>query len=127
MAVRSLMPSLGAFGSALVGAPWWCVAACVLGFLLLRGLQAVFPQDSADRLEWWKDFRRRREDGQDPDAAPRTAINAGAPAAGSAADPAHKPVSAAGGSRNRAPRDNPSRRRRPSRTSASQPPRAGPL
>jgi hypothetical protein len=127
MSARSVLAPLGAFGSALVGAPWWCVTTCIFGFLLLRAVQTVFPQNSADRLKWWNDFWRRPARGQSPDAAPPATVGTGTPPASSTADPARTSMLATGSGRSRAPRGNPPRRRRPSRTPPSQPPRAGPV
>ncbi|MGX4734499.1 hypothetical protein [Kitasatospora griseola] len=36
------------------GAPWWAILACQGTALLVAALHLVFPQDSADRLEWWR-------------------------------------------------------------------------
>lgn len=51
----------GPVGLRMSGAPWWAtLISCVL-FLSTICLQSVFPQESADRLAWWKDRRRARE------------------------------------------------------------------
>lgn len=42
-------------------APWWIVLVSGMLGTLVIGLQSVFPQDSADRLAWWRDHRRYRE------------------------------------------------------------------
>ncbi|MGW3038158.1 hypothetical protein ACWDCB_44115 [Streptomyces sp. NPDC001178] len=56
--------TLSSVGSALVGhlagAPWWAVTGCTVLLLGVIALQTVFPQNSADRLAWWKDRRRYR-------------------------------------------------------------------
>ncbi|MEU1596617.1 hypothetical protein ABZ468_28130 [Streptomyces sp. NPDC005708] len=47
---------------ALAGAPWWLAAAafgCLVLGLGVVALQSVFPQESAHRLAWWRDRRRR--------------------------------------------------------------------
>jgi len=48
---------------ALTGTPWW-MAAIAFGCLTLGlgvvALQSVFPQESAHRLDWWRDRRRHR-------------------------------------------------------------------
>ncbi|NYH55355.1 hypothetical protein HNR06_004944 [Nocardiopsis arvandica] len=75
---RSLMPSGAVTGlagvvSALAGAPWWLTAAafgCFMLVLLIAAVQSVFPQESADRLAWWRDRRlyqhlRRHRNRQD--------------------------------------------------------------
>ncbi|WP_329252779.1 hypothetical protein OG417_09535 [Actinoallomurus sp. NBC_01490] len=64
-ALRGLVPPVSGFGlpigCGLFGAPSWVV--CVLGALgfAVFALQIVFPQESADRLAWWRDRRRSRE------------------------------------------------------------------
>jgi hypothetical protein len=42
-------------------APWWIVLVSGMLGTLVIGLQSVFPQDSADRLAWWRDLRLYRE------------------------------------------------------------------
>ncbi len=42
-------------------APWWAVIALSALSLAVTGLQTCLPQDSGDRLAWWKDRRRHRE------------------------------------------------------------------
>jgi hypothetical protein len=46
-----------------IGGPWW--AGFVLGALVLLTtcLRIVFPQDSQDKLAWWRDRRRTRRRG----------------------------------------------------------------
>ncbi|MFF7953971.1 hypothetical protein [Streptomyces griseorubiginosus] len=47
---------------ALTGAPWWMAApafGCLALGLGVVALQSVFPQESAHRLAWWRDRRRR--------------------------------------------------------------------
>ncbi|MFC7897656.1 hypothetical protein [Streptomyces sp. NPDC057381] len=66
MNARPLISLLAAGVTALVvaltGAPWW-MAATAFGCLALGlgvvALQSVFPQESAHRLAWWRDRRRR--------------------------------------------------------------------
>lgn len=43
---------------AAAGAPWWATTVVVAGGTLLAAVQAVFPQESGHRLEWWRDRRR---------------------------------------------------------------------
>lgn len=51
----------GPVGLRACGAPWWIVfLASTLSFTVIC-LQSVFPQNSADRLAWWRDLRRSRE------------------------------------------------------------------
>jgi hypothetical protein len=51
-------------GMAYAGAPWWAIAAVATVFVLLGAVvglvQALVPQDSGDRLEWWRDRRRHQ-------------------------------------------------------------------
>jgi hypothetical protein len=52
---------LGLGGLWTVDAPWWAVfLLSVMGFTLAC-LQAVLPQESADRLAWWRDRHKARE------------------------------------------------------------------
>jgi len=50
----------GAFGLsttaivALTRAPWWIAAALIVGSVICAVVANVFPQDSTDRLEWWR-------------------------------------------------------------------------
>ncbi|MFD7451150.1 hypothetical protein [Kitasatospora sp. NPDC059827] len=41
-------------------APWWAVALLAVPAAVRALLDAVLPQSSADRLEWWRDRRRHR-------------------------------------------------------------------
>lgn len=54
-----------------IGGPWWAkftlIVVALLITWLLRCLRIVFPQDSPDRLAWWRDHGRR------DDAAPPAA------------------------------------------------------
>lgn len=78
---RLPMPSIaaGVSGavSALAGAPWWLSAAgfglCAFG-LVVMAIQAVFPQESGDRLDWWREFweYRRTRRRAEADELPRT-------------------------------------------------------
>jgi len=50
----------GRVGYLATGGPWWaefCLAALALLTVCLR---IVFPQDSPDKLAWWRDRRRTR-------------------------------------------------------------------
>jgi hypothetical protein len=50
----------GRVGHLATGGPWWaefCLAALALLTVCLR---IVFPQDSPDKLAWWRDRRRTR-------------------------------------------------------------------
>jgi hypothetical protein len=60
---RSLSPiftGLGSMASAFAGAPAWL---CAVG-LAVAVVQEVFPQRSADRLAWWREYWRHRERGR---------------------------------------------------------------
>jgi hypothetical protein len=50
----------GLIGFRVVGGPWWAefglVAFAMLAFVLL----IVFPQDSQDKLAWWRDRLTKR-------------------------------------------------------------------
>ncbi|GAA1376572.1 hypothetical protein GCM10009612_75080 [Streptomyces beijiangensis] len=46
---------------AVSGAPWWALLVATLPGAVVLVLQAVLPQNSHDRLEWWRDRRRHRE------------------------------------------------------------------
>lgn len=64
-ALKGLASPMSGFGlpigCGLFGAPPWVVCALgTLGFTVFA-LQIVFPQESADRLAWWRDRRRSRE------------------------------------------------------------------
>lgn len=58
-----LTTGLGSTTLALAGAPWWLAIlafACFTLSLVIVGIQSVFPQESAHRLAWWRDRRRRQ-------------------------------------------------------------------
>jgi hypothetical protein len=45
------------------GAPWWIVVAIIVTPItaaIVAVVRHVFPQESRDRLEWWRDRRRRK-------------------------------------------------------------------
>ncbi|MFG3660924.1 hypothetical protein [Streptomyces sp. NPDC047706] len=42
-------------------APWWVSVPCLGAAAGLSALRTVFPQNSADRLAWWRDRRRHQE------------------------------------------------------------------
>lgn len=62
--MRNTLASTGGAGGVLVahlaGAPWYALTGCTVLLLVVIGVQSVFPQESADRLAWWKDRRRDR-------------------------------------------------------------------
>jgi hypothetical protein len=50
------------------GAPWYLVVAAaiaavasIVGALAVAAVQTVFPQESAHRLDWWRDRRAQQE------------------------------------------------------------------
>lgn len=45
----------------LAQAPWWVIASLLSAMLLVGLIQAVFPQNSRDRLDYWRDWWRHRE------------------------------------------------------------------
>jgi hypothetical protein len=70
----------GQAGYRLAGGPWWAEFALAALVLLTRCLRIVFPQDSADKLAWWRDRgrtgrpgRTRRNDGRRRPGPRRTA------------------------------------------------------
>jgi len=50
----------GQVGHRMDGAPWWAGFTLAALATLTMCLRIVFPQDSADRLAWWRDRRRAR-------------------------------------------------------------------
>lgn len=66
----SNLPELAASGAARVfsatraaeyGWPWWAVLLLALFGAVALVLRAVLPQDSGDRVKWWRDLLRHRE------------------------------------------------------------------
>lgn len=54
----------GQAGYRAIGGPWWAEFALAGLVLLTMCLRIVFPQDSPDKLAWWRDRRQsRRRDG----------------------------------------------------------------
>ena len=54
---------IGGVAAALAGAPWWITVGaygCFVLALIVVVVQTIFPQESADRLEWWRDRRRHQ-------------------------------------------------------------------
>ena len=45
-----------AFASLIAAAhtPWWALASLIVILVGAGAVRAVFPQDSSDRLEWWR-------------------------------------------------------------------------
>ncbi|MFI1067767.1 hypothetical protein [Streptomyces spororaveus] len=63
--VPGILGGVSGLAQALMGAPAWVIVACLGLCLGLGCVQAVFPQESADRLAWWESRRayllRQRE------------------------------------------------------------------
>jgi membrane protein implicated in regulation of membrane protease activity len=60
----ALAPAAVSLIAALAGAPWWMAVIAFLWLLcalVVVLVQLVFPQESADRLAWWRDRRRYRQ------------------------------------------------------------------
>ncbi|MFD8378257.1 hypothetical protein ACFV2X_06760 [Streptomyces sp. NPDC059679] len=63
-----VLPPLGAgavippAAPVLAAAPWWAALPGSLPGGLALALQASLPRTSKDRLAWWRDRRRHRED-----------------------------------------------------------------
>ncbi|MFF4309668.1 hypothetical protein ACWCY6_42635 [Streptomyces sp. 900105755] len=55
--VPAVVSGVGGLATALAGAPWWTTVLCLGLTLIVTSLQLVFPQESRDRLAWWKDRR----------------------------------------------------------------------
>jgi hypothetical protein len=47
-------------GYRVVGGPWWAEFAVVALAMLAIVLRIVFPQDSPDKLAWWRDRLTKR-------------------------------------------------------------------
>ncbi|MFI0980415.1 hypothetical protein ACH4SP_25845 [Streptomyces sp. NPDC021093] len=57
---QNLIPGLlgaGGLAQALAGAPPWCAISFLAVSLVLGITQALFPQNSRDRLTWWQNRR----------------------------------------------------------------------
>ena len=53
----------GQVGYRAIGGPWWAEFALAALVLLTTCLRIVFPQDSPDKLAWWRDRRQARRCG----------------------------------------------------------------
>jgi hypothetical protein len=53
----------GQTGYHAVAGPWWAGFAFAALVLLTMCLRIVFPQESADKLAWWRDRGRARRHG----------------------------------------------------------------
>jgi hypothetical protein len=51
----------GLIGYRAVGGPWWAEFALMALAMLAVVLRIVFPQDSPDKLAWWRDRRLTRQ------------------------------------------------------------------
>jgi len=54
----------GLIGYRVVGGPWWAEFALAALALLALVLRIVFPQDSPDKLAFWRDLRLTRQRGR---------------------------------------------------------------
>jgi hypothetical protein len=54
----------GQAGYRAIGGPWWAEFALAALVLLTTCLRIVLPQDSPDKLAWWRDRRRTRRGGR---------------------------------------------------------------
>ncbi|MCX4516064.1 hypothetical protein OG402_38305 [Streptomyces anulatus] len=52
--------AVSGLATAMAGAPWWGVVICLVLTLAATSVQALFPQDSPDRLTWWTNHREHR-------------------------------------------------------------------
>jgi hypothetical protein len=50
-------------GLRIAGAPWWAIFLLCASWLAVDYVGAVFPQESAHRLAWWRDRRKARASG----------------------------------------------------------------
>ena len=50
----------GRVGHQMTGIPWWAEFGLAAFLLLTVCLRIVFPQDSRDKLAWWRDRSRTR-------------------------------------------------------------------
>jgi hypothetical protein len=50
----------GRVGHEMTGVPWWAEFGLAAFPLLTVCLRIVFPQNSRDKLAWWRDRRRTR-------------------------------------------------------------------
>ena len=50
----------GRVGHQMTGVPWWAEFGLAAFLLLTVCLRIVFPQNSRDKLAWWRDRRRTR-------------------------------------------------------------------
>jgi hypothetical protein len=64
--------------STLATVPWWLAAALIMAGVLCAVVRSVFPQESAHRLEWWRELWRSRYHSPSPRPRARE-IGAGRP------------------------------------------------
>ncbi|MFF7366005.1 hypothetical protein [Streptomyces sp. NPDC008125] len=58
--VPASVTAVSGLATVMAGAPWWGVIICLIFTLAATMVQAVFPQDSGDRLTWWTNHREHR-------------------------------------------------------------------
>ena len=62
----------GLIGYRVVGGPWWAEIALVALAMVPVVLRIVFPQDSPDKLAWWRDrlTKRGSREASEPERLP---------------------------------------------------------
>lgn len=58
--VPASVTAASGLATTMAGAPWWGIIICLVLTLTATSLQALFPQDSPDRLTWWTNQRDHR-------------------------------------------------------------------
>jgi hypothetical protein len=48
-------------GYGVTGGPWWAKFAVAAFAMLAVVLRIIFPQDSRDKLAWWRDLTKRKQ------------------------------------------------------------------
>ncbi|WP_141578804.1 hypothetical protein [Actinomadura sp. WMMA1423] len=86
MAASLTQVGIGGLVAELAGAPWWLIVGaygCIAMGLIVMLVQTIFPQESVDRLEWWRDRRRHQRLAANKNAdsakAPRPALRRESP------------------------------------------------
>lgn len=59
VSTAAAIPWLGGGTAAALGGPWWATVLALALASLTAALQLVFPQNSADRLAWWRSLWER--------------------------------------------------------------------
>jgi hypothetical protein len=58
--VPASVTAVSGLATVMAGAPWWGVVICLVLTLAATSVQALFPQDSPDRLTWWTNHREHQ-------------------------------------------------------------------